>query len=76
MTQPVSSRDFSQPSATRLLTFLNFHREPLDGSLQVTVELTLENTVIPTTLRHVVLSLDDLELLEEAAADSLLLDKE
>jgi len=40
------------------------------------VGLTLENTVTPTTLRHLALSLDDLEPPEEAAADSELWDIE
>jgi len=68
--ETVASSDFSQASATRLLTFLDSDLQTPDGSQQVAVGLTLENTVTPTTLRHLVLSLDDLEPPEEAAADS------
>jgi len=42
----------------------------------VAERLTLKNTVTPTTLRHVALTLDDFELLEEAAAVSELWDRE
>jgi len=70
------SSDFSHASATRLLTFHDFDLQTPDGSQQVAVGLTLENTVTPTTLRHLALSLDDLEPLEEAAADSELWDIE
>jgi len=40
------------------------------------VGLTLENTAIPTILRYLVLSLDDFELPEEAAAHHELWDME
>ena len=68
--ETVASSDFSQASATRLLTFLDSDLQTPDGSQQVAVGLTLENTVTPTTLRHLALSLDDLERPEEATADS------
>jgi len=56
--------------ATRLLTFLDSDLQTPDGSQAVAVGLTLENTVTPTTLRHLELILDYLEPPEEAAADS------
>jgi hypothetical protein len=74
--ETVASSDFSQASATRLLTFLDSDLQTPDGSQQVAVGLTLENTVTPTTLRHLALSLDDLEPPEVAAADSELWDIE
>jgi len=74
--EPVASSDFSQASATRLLTFLDSDLQTPDGSPQVAVGLTMENTVTPTTLRHLALSLDDLEPPEEATADSELWDIE
>jgi len=74
--ETVASSDFSQASATRLLTFLDSDLPTPDGSQQVAVGLTLENTMTPTTLRHLVLSLNDLEPPEEAAADSELWDIE
>jgi len=74
--ETVASSDFSQASATRLLTFLDSDLQTPDGSQQVAVGLTLENTVTPTTLRHLALSLDELEPPEEAAADRELWDRE
>ena len=74
--ETVTSSDFSQALATRLLTFLDSDLQTPDGSQEVAMGLTLENTVTPTTLRHLALSLDDLELPEEAAADSELSDME
>jgi len=74
--ETVSSSDFSQASATWLLTFLDSDLQTPDGSQQVAMRLTLENTVTPTTLQHLALSLDDLEPPEEAAADSELWDIE
>jgi len=74
--ETVASSDCSHASATLLLTFLNSDLQTPDGSQQVAVGLTLENTVTPTTLRHLALSLDDLELPDEAAADSELWDIE
>ena len=62
--------------ATRLLTFLDSDLQTPDGSQQVAVGLTLENSLTPTTLRHLALSLDDHKPLEEAAADSELGDIE
>jgi len=40
------------------------------------MELTLDNTVTPTTLRQLALSIEDLELQEEAAVHSELSDLE
>jgi len=74
--ETVASSDFSQASATGLLTFLHSALQTPAGSQQVAMGLTLENTVTPTTLRHLALSLDDLEPPEEAAADSELWDIE
>jgi len=74
--ETVASSDFSQASATRLLTFLDSDLQTPDGSQQVAVGLTLENTLTPTTLRHLALTLDDLEPPEEGAADSELWDIE
>ena len=74
--ETVVSSDFSQASATRLLTFLDSDLLTPDGLEQVAVGLTLENTMTPTTLRHHAVSLDDLEPPEEAAADSELWDIE
>jgi len=48
--ETVASSDFSQASATQLLTFLNSDLQTPDGSQQVAVGPTLENTVTPTTL--------------------------
>ena len=70
--ETVASSDFTQASATPLLTFLQMP----DGSQHVAVGLTLKNTVTPTTIRHLTLSLDGLEPPEEAAADSELWDIE
>jgi len=74
--ETVASSDFSKASATRLLTFLHSDLQTPGGSQQVAVGLTLENTMTPTTLRHIALSLDDLEPPEEAAADTELWDTE
>ena len=74
--ETVAFSDFGQASATRLLTILDSDLQTPDGSQQVAVVLTLENTVTPTTLRHLELSLEDLEPPEEAAADSELWDIE
>jgi len=74
--ETVTSSNFSHASATLLLTFLDSDLQTSDGLQQVAVGLTFENTVTPTTLRHLTLSLDDLELPEDAAADSELWDIE
>ena len=63
--ETVSPFDFSEASATRLLNFLDSDLQTPDGSQQVAGELTLDNTVTPTTLRQLALSLDDLEPAEE-----------
>ena len=52
-------------SATRLLNFLYSDLQTPNGSQEVAGGLTLENTVTPTTLRLLALSLDDLEPAEE-----------
>jgi len=52
-------------SATRLLNFLNLDLRTPNGTQEVAGRLTLDNTVTPTTLRQLVLSLDDLEPAEE-----------
>ena len=74
--ETVASSDFSQVSATQLLTVLDSDLQMLDGSQHVAVGLTLEITMTAPTLRHLALSLDDLEPPEEAAADRELWDKE
>jgi len=74
--ETVAFSNFSQASATWLLTFLDSDLQTLDGSQPVAVGLTLENTVTPTTLRHLALTLDDLEPPEETAGDSELWDRE
>ena len=48
-------------SATRLLNFLDSDLQTRNGSQEVAGGLTLDNTVTPTTLRQLALSLDDLE---------------
>jgi len=67
--ETVSSFDFSQ-TATRLLSFLHSNPQTPDGSQEVAMGLTLENTVTPTTLRQLALSIEDLESQEEAAMHS------
>jgi len=74
--ETVLSSDFSQASATWLLTFLDSTLQAPDGLQPVAVGLTIENTMIPTTSRHLALSLHDLEPPAEAAADSNPLDIE
>jgi len=68
--ETVTSLDFSQASATRLLSFLDSNPQTPDGSQEVAVGLTLDNTVTPTTLRQLALNLEDLEPPEEAAFHS------
>ena len=58
--ETVTSFDFSQ-TATRLLSFLDSDPQTPDGSQEVAVGLTLDNTVTPTTLRQLALSIGDLE---------------
>jgi hypothetical protein len=67
--ETVSSFDFSQ-TATRLLSFLDSDPQTPDGSQEVAMGLTLDNTVTPTTLRQLALSIEDLESQEEAAVHS------
>jgi len=67
--ETVSSFDFSQ-RATRLLSFFDSDPQTSDGSQQVAVGLTLDNTVTPTTLRQLTLSIADLESQEKAAVHS------
>ena len=52
-------------SGTRLLNFLDLDLQTPDGSEEVAGGLTFDNPVIPTTLRQLVLSHDDLEPVEE-----------
>jgi len=63
--ETVTSFDFTQLSATRLLNFLDSDLQTPNGSHEVDGGLTLDNTVSPTTLRQLALSLDDLEPAEE-----------
>jgi len=67
--ETVSSFDFSQ-TATRLLSFLDSDPQTPDGSQEVAMGLTLDNTVTPTTLRQLALSIEDVESQEEAAVHS------
>ena len=48
--ETVTSFDFGQASATRLLNFLDSDLQTPDGSQEVSGRLTLDNTVTPTTL--------------------------
>jgi len=63
--ETVTSFDFTQVSATRLLNFLHSEPQTPNRSQEVAGGLTLDNTVTPTTLRQLALSLDDLEPAEE-----------
>jgi len=63
--ETVTSFDFSQVSATRLLNFLDSDPQTLNGSHEVAGWLTMDNTVTPTTLWPLALTLDDLEQAEE-----------
>ena len=67
--ETLSSFDLSQ-TATPLLSFLNSDPQTPDGLRQVAVGLTLDNTVTPTTLRQLALSIEDLESQEETATHS------
>jgi len=67
--ETVTSFDFSQ-TATRLLSFLDSDPQTPDGSQEVAMGLTLDNTVTPTTLRQLALSIEDLESQEEAGVHS------
>ena len=58
--ETVMSFDFSQ-TATRLLSFLDSDPQTPDGSQEVAVGLTLDNTLTPTTLRQLALNIEDLE---------------
>jgi len=58
--ETVTSFAFNQ-RATRLLTFLHSDPQTPDGSQEVAVGLTLDNSVTPTTLRQLALSIGDLE---------------
>jgi len=59
--ETVTSFDFTQVSATRLLNFLDSDLQTPNCSQELGGGLTLANTVTPTTLRQLALSLDDLE---------------
>jgi len=63
--ETVTSFDFTQVSASRLLNFLDSDLQTPNGSQEVARGLTLDNTVTPTTLPPLALSLDDLEPAEE-----------
>jgi len=65
----VSSFNFSQ-TAARLQSFRDSAPQTPDRSQDVAMGLTLDNTVTPTTLRQLALSIDDLESQEEAAVHS------
>jgi len=65
----VSSYDFGH-TATRLLSFLDSDPQSPDGSHELAMGLTLDNTVTPTTLRQLALSIEALESQEEAAMHS------
>jgi len=67
--ETVSSFDFSQ-TGTRLRSSLDSDPQTPDGSHEVAMGLTLDNTVTPLTLRQLALSIEDLESQEEAAVDS------
>ena len=58
--ETVRSFNFGQ-TAMRLLRFLNSDPQAPDGSLEVAVGLTLDNTMTSTTLRELALSIGDLE---------------
>ena len=63
--ETVTSFDFIQVSATRLLNFLDSDLQTPNGSQEVAGVPTLDNTVSRTALRQLALSLDDLEPAEE-----------
>ena len=63
--ETVTSFDFTQVSATRLLNFLDSDLQTPNRSQEVTGGLTLDNTVTSTTLRQLALSLDDIEPAQE-----------
>jgi len=63
--ETVTSFVFTQVSATRLLNLLDSDLQTPKGSQELAGVLTLDNTVTPTTLRQLALSLDDLEPAEE-----------
>ena len=73
--ETVTSFDFSQ-TATRLLSFLDSDPQTPDGSQEVAVGLTLDNTVTPTTLPQLALSIEGLDPPEEAAVHGEPLDIE
>jgi len=61
----VTSFDFTQVSATQQLNFLDLDLQTLYGSQAVAGWPTLDNTLTPTTVRQLALSLEDLEPPEE-----------
>jgi len=63
--ETLTSFDFTQVSATWLLNFLDPDLQTPDGSQEVAGGLTLDNTVTPTPLRQLALSIDDLEPAEQ-----------
>jgi hypothetical protein len=68
--ETVTSFDFSQTSATRLLNFLDSDPLSPDSTQEAAVGLTLDSTVSPTPSQRLSLSLEDLEPPEEATVRS------
>jgi len=64
------SFDFLQPSAARVLGFLDSSPPSADGSREVTRELSLDRTVSPTPSRRLMLSLDAIEPAQQETSDS------
>jgi len=73
--ETVSSFDFTH-KATPLLSLLDSNPQTPDHLQEVAVGLTLDNTMTPTTLRQLTLSIEDLESQEEAAVNRGLSDIE
>ena len=67
--ETVLSFDFSQ-TATQIRSFLYSNPQTPDTSQEMVMELTLDNTVTPTTLRQLALRIEDLESQKEAAVHS------
>ena len=64
------SFDFRHTSAARVLGFLGSSPPSADGSQEVTRELSLDRTVIPTPSQHLSLSLDGIEPAQQETSDS------
>ena len=67
--ETVRSFDFSL-RATQLVSLLDSDSQTPDGSQEVAAGLPLDNTMTPTTLRQLALTIEDLQLPEEAAVHS------